>query len=74
MHADGKSTLASVSKWNSGKVNFIRFFAINSVVLTYAFHKISPPKTLLNRKLKKPHVGINCIESSETVIGNKQKV
>ena len=21
MHADGKSTLASVSKWNSGKVN-----------------------------------------------------
>ena len=22
MHADGKSTLASVSKWNSGKVNF----------------------------------------------------
>ena len=53
--------------------NFICFFAISSVVLTYAFHKISPPKTLLNRKLKKPHVGINCIESSETVIGNKQK-
>ena len=23
MHADGKSTLASVSKWNSGKVNFV---------------------------------------------------
>ena len=22
MHADGKSTLVSVSKWNSGKVNF----------------------------------------------------
>ena len=22
MHADGKSTLASVSKWNSGKVNW----------------------------------------------------
>ena len=22
MHADGKSTLASVSKWNSGKVNY----------------------------------------------------
>ena len=22
MHADGKSTLASVSKWNSGKANF----------------------------------------------------
>ena len=43
-----------------------------------AFHKISPPRTLLNRKLKShmpgPHVGINCIESSETVIGNKQKV
>ena len=38
------------------------------------FHKISPPKTLQNRKLKKPHVGINCIELSETVIGNKQKV
>ena len=24
MHADGKSTLASVSKWNPGKVNSIR--------------------------------------------------
>ena len=24
MHADGKSTLASVLKWNSGKVNFDR--------------------------------------------------
>ena len=23
MHADGKSTLASVSKWNSGKVNYM---------------------------------------------------
>ena len=23
MHADGKSTLASVSKWNSGKVNCV---------------------------------------------------
>ena len=22
MHADGKSTLASISKWNSGKVNY----------------------------------------------------
>ena len=22
MHADGKSTLASVSKWNSGKINW----------------------------------------------------
>ena len=26
MHADGKSTLASVSKWNSGKVNYINLF------------------------------------------------
>ena len=25
MHADGKSTLASVSKWNSGKVNCKQF-------------------------------------------------
>ena len=25
MHADGKSTLASVSKWNSGKVNWHQF-------------------------------------------------
>ena len=25
MHADGKSTLASVSKWNSGKVNSTQF-------------------------------------------------
>ena len=25
MHADGKSTLASVSKWNSGKVNWWSF-------------------------------------------------
>ena len=43
-----------------------------------AFHKILPPKTLLNRKLKShmpaPHVDFYCIESSETIIGNKQKV
>ena len=25
MHADGKSTLASVSKWNSGKVNVVNW-------------------------------------------------
>ena len=25
-----------------------------------AFHKISPPKTLLTRKLKKPHAGATC--------------
>ena len=42
MHADGKSTLASVSEWNSGKVNyntitsevassFLRIIAIGSV-------------------------------------------
>ena len=23
MHVDGKSTLASVSKWNSGRINFM---------------------------------------------------
>ena len=28
MHADGKSTLASVSKWNSGKVNCQLNFSI----------------------------------------------
>ena len=26
MHADGKSTLASVSKWNLGKVNYHVYF------------------------------------------------
>ena len=31
MHADGKSTLASVSKWNSGKVNYV---FINHIMLT----------------------------------------
>ena len=30
MHADGKSTLVSVSKWNSGKVNLILLSVIFS--------------------------------------------
>ena len=30
MHADGKSTLASVSKWNSGKVNLACYVSVNS--------------------------------------------
>ena len=29
MHADGKSTLASVSKWNSGKVNLLNELETN---------------------------------------------
>ena len=29
MHADGKSTLASVSKWNSGKVNWAQLVIIS---------------------------------------------
>ena len=36
MHADGKSTLASVSKWNSGKVNWLHFYLSESRVLAEA--------------------------------------
>ena len=32
MHADGKSTLVSVSKWNSGKVNWLLSFTFEQVV------------------------------------------
>ena len=32
MHADGKSTLASVSKWNSGKVNSVNCVQLAAVV------------------------------------------
>ena len=36
MHADGKSTLASVSKWNSVKVNcFVRIFHFTIGQLAY---------------------------------------
>ena len=34
MHADGKSTLASVSKWNSGKVNCILVFGESRQILS----------------------------------------
>ena len=34
MHADGKSTLASVSKWNSGKVNICETVILVSLSLS----------------------------------------
>ena len=35
MHADGKSTLASVSKWNSVKVNYASAANIEEVMKFY---------------------------------------
>ena len=36
MHADGKSTLASASKWNSVKVNWLHFYLSEPRVLAKA--------------------------------------
>ena len=38
MHADGKSTLASVSKWNSGKVNYTACLNLFDNHLARAFY------------------------------------
>ena len=40
MHADGKSTLASVSKWNSGKVNCLQANDYLKLQLHYAIYRL----------------------------------
>ena len=63
MHADGKSTLTSVSKWNSGKVNCFMVFEylITTKTLTTKslfFVKFQAP---FSHKIINIQLNISCI-------------
>ena len=52
MHTDGKSTLASVSKWNSGKVNSAKTSRHKQNGLSYV------PKKILTWMLREARGGL----------------
>ena len=61
MHADGKSTLASVSKWNSGKVNYVSKHCCQGTFLK---------ARLLHRILTQPHAQMLSISNMLNKTGN----
>ena len=68
MHADGKSTLASVSKWNSGKVNCLKSVqsALSNLLTTSAMHgTFSRPSTKRGLMLVGLELNTNARESFE---------
>ena len=50
MHADGKSTLASVSKWNSGKVNYCIMFRLRQYLVKLGNYAIRLTSVVLRGK------------------------
>ena len=59
MHADGKSTLASVSKWNSGKVNYVTivplFLSISKSVSKEIFEALRADIWMVGSRDKSTH-------------------
>ena len=66
MHADGKSTLSSVSKWNSGKVNSLRVMTPEVTLLT----AVLPKETLECRTSCQFDLGVSPCDLSLAGVDN----